>query len=222
MFDIGLIQAIQKLSSPVLGLVLSVVHAARQPLRACWCFLRVLGRRQAWGASDGHFPRIDVAQRPDQRVLMLPLRVPIWCGSCPTRGGPGFPSGHVQGTVTVWGYLALAFARRWLTWLAAALIVLMCISRLYLGLHFPADVLGGLVLGLVLVLFYHWVTLRHAAGKWQSGGASLAVFVPVLLYPLYQSSAAEQIIGFFIGFFTADLFACVAPFEPRVSPAASG
>lgn len=222
MFDIGLIQAIQKLSSPVLDwffrlftqlgshyaymLVLPFVY---------WVVDRRVGRR-----LTGIFLASMWLNGLIKEYWMLPRPSPDLVRVLSDEGGPGFPSGHVQGTVTVWGYLALAFARRWLTWLAAALIVLMCISRLYLGLHFPADVLGGLVLGLVLVLFYHWLTLRPRRREMAIGWRIFwAVFVPVLLYPLYQSSAAEQIIGFFIGFFTADLFAWrVAPFEPRVSP----
>ena len=37
----------------------------------------------------------------------------------------GFPSLHTQNAVVVWGYLAYAFKRRWLYWLAAVLIILI-------------------------------------------------------------------------------------------------
>jgi membrane-associated phospholipid phosphatase len=59
----------------------------------------------------------------------------------------GFPSGHVA-TTAAWA-LGLAWTRRnpWQTGAAAAWIALMALSRLYLGRHFPADVVGGLVVG---------------------------------------------------------------------------
>ncbi len=67
----------------------------------------------------------------------------------------GVPSGHAQISTGVWGMLA-AGVRRWWAWLVSGIVVLLIsLSRLYLGVHFPHDVLlgwiaGGLVLWLVL------------------------------------------------------------------------
>jgi membrane-associated phospholipid phosphatase len=59
----------------------------------------------------------------------------------------GFPSGHVA-TTAAWA-LGLAWSRRksWHLGVAATWVALMALSRMYLGRHFPADVLGGLVVG---------------------------------------------------------------------------
>ena len=59
----------------------------------------------------------------------------------------GFPSGHVAATAA-WA-LGLAWSGRkwWQLGAAAAWIFLMAFSRMYLGRHFPADVIGGLVVG---------------------------------------------------------------------------
>jgi undecaprenyl-diphosphatase len=67
-----------------------------------------------------------------------------------------FPSGHAMSAAIVYatvGYLAARLQkRRWARWLTLAfamvLIVLICASRVYLGVHYPTDVLAGLVLGL--------------------------------------------------------------------------
>ena len=72
-----------------------------------------------------------------------------------------FPSGHAMSGAIVYatvGYLAARLQRRrwarWLTMLLAfAMIVLICLSRLYLGVHYPSDVLAGLVLGLAWAAF---------------------------------------------------------------------
>ncbi len=57
----------------------------------------------------------------------------------------GAPSGHAQIAIGVWGMLA-ASLRKWWGWLIAILIILLIgISRLYLGVHFPHDVILGLV-----------------------------------------------------------------------------
>jgi membrane-associated phospholipid phosphatase len=61
----------------------------------------------------------------------------------------GFPSGHVA-TTAAWA-MGLAWSRRksWQLGVAAAWVALMALSRMYLGRHFPADVLGGLVVAIV-------------------------------------------------------------------------
>jgi len=69
----------------------------------------------------------------------------------------GFPSGHAQNSVSLWGLLAAKMHRRW-AW-AAAIVLAFCIglSRLYLGVHFPTDVLVGWLVGaLVLWVFLRW------------------------------------------------------------------
>jgi membrane-associated phospholipid phosphatase len=75
-------------------------------------------------------------------------------------GGGGLPSGHTQNAVVVWGYLA-AQARRKAWWLAAGfLMVAIPVSRLYLGVHFPTDLIGGYLLGAVILILF----LRLAPG----------------------------------------------------------
>ncbi len=71
----------------------------------------------------------------------------------------GFPSGHSSGAIAVWGGLAVVFRKRALGWLAPLMVLLIVFSRLYLGVHFLADVLGGAVLG-GLVLFGAWALWR--------------------------------------------------------------
>jgi membrane-associated phospholipid phosphatase len=98
--------------------------------------------------------------------------------------GGGLPSGHAQNAVVVWGYLAVQFRRSWLWCLAGLLIVFISLSRLYLGLHFPTDLLGGYLLGAALLLLYVWLEpgveswLKKQGLVWQLG---LALFIPLLL-----------------------------------------
>ena len=76
------------------------------------------------------------------------------------ESGFSFPSGHSVNAVAFYGaLLVLAFfylRRRWLKAILllvlAAEIVLLPISRVYLGVHFPSDVTAGLLLGLVVML----------------------------------------------------------------------
>lgn len=74
--------------------------------------------------------------------------------------GYGFPSGHAQHGAAFWGLLAAAQRSRSFTWAVGVLVALIGFSRLYLGLHFLADVLGGLAIGTALLLLF----LRLGAG----------------------------------------------------------
>lgn len=68
------------------------------------------------------------------------------------EGSFGMPSGHAQNALAVWGILALQ--RRRMAWgiLLGALILAISLSRLYLGVHFPSDVIGGWLVGAIVLL----------------------------------------------------------------------
>ncbi|QKS72155.1 phosphatase PAP2 family protein [Paenalkalicoccus suaedae] len=62
-----------------------------------------------------------------------------------------FPSGHAQGSTTLWAYIAAVVRKPWFYAFAAVLILLIAVSRLYTGLHWPLDVLAGIALGVAFV-----------------------------------------------------------------------
>jgi undecaprenyl-diphosphatase len=72
-----------------------------------------------------------------------------------------FPSGHAMSAAIVYSTVAYLAARlqkrrwaRWLTMLAAfTLIALIAVSRLYLGVHYPSDVVAGITIGLAWASF---------------------------------------------------------------------
>jgi len=80
----------------------------------------------------------------------------------------GFPSAHATTAAALFGFLAVLIARelrprgRLITYTAAgALIVLIAVSRVYLGVHWLSDALGGLTLGLAWAALLGIAYRRH-------------------------------------------------------------
>ena len=68
--------------------------------------------------------------------------------------GPAMPSGHTARAFAVAALLASTVRPRWGA-LALGLAAMVGISRIYLGLHWPSDVLAGALLGIVLAAGMH-------------------------------------------------------------------
>ena len=82
---------------------------------------------------------------------------PYWLGNVKAMGDEpsyGIPSTHASNTLPVWGLIALHMKKTWMWVFTILLLLLIGLSRSYLGMHFPQDVLGGWLLGLVMLLLY--------------------------------------------------------------------
>lgn len=66
----------------------------------------------------------------------------------------GLPSNHAQLALVLWSYLAITLKKRWAWLLAVILILCVSVSRLYLGVHFAGDVLGGWIIGAIVLLAF--------------------------------------------------------------------
>ena len=92
---------------------------------------------------------------------------PYWIGDVKGMGvetSYGIPSTHASDSLSVWSYLAYRIKKRWLWITAIALILLISFSRLYLGVHFPHDVLFGWMIGLVVL--YLFIKNEGKVGDW--------------------------------------------------------
>ena len=82
--------------------------------------------------------------------------------------GPSFPTGHVMAAIALWGLLPVVVAlytrRRAIWWatvgVSAALIAGIAASRVYLGVHWFSDVVGGLIVGTFFLLAVDKVLVR--------------------------------------------------------------
>jgi len=82
---------------------------------------------------------------------------PYWLGTVKGIGSDpyyGLPSTHALNSMGGWGFLAAKWRKRLFTIFAVIIIFLIGYSRLYLGVHFPHDVLLGWLLGAGLLFLF--------------------------------------------------------------------
>ena len=77
-----------------------------------------------------------------------------------------FPSGHTCAAFACCLTWARFAARRWVKVLCLALAVLMGLSRLYVGVHFPSDVIAGCAVGCLCALLA-WAVQGKAETMWR-------------------------------------------------------
>lgn len=86
--------------------------------------------------------------------------------------GYSFPSGHSQSALGTFGAIAATSKNKWVKGVCIALCVLVPLSRMYLGVHTPADVLVGAGMALALVwLLRRWI---------MEGDRGMLVLIPLL------------------------------------------
>jgi len=125
----------------------------------------------------------------------------------------GFPSGHSSIAIAFWGALAFLFRKRWVVGLSIALMLLIPLSRIYLGVHFLADVVGGITLGAIILAIFYRIVLKpqqlkpflakdHYTIGLNSITATLLLppflFIPILSPRIYILLAF--MLGFSLGF----------------------
>lgn len=113
----------------------------------------------------------------------------------------GFPSAHALGTTVVFGLLAhisRVGTRTQRYVFAATLVGLVSLSRIVLGVHYPGDVLGGIVIGLA----YLAVVLRYTEGRPMAAFAialGLAVLMAAIAPNEYTTATLGGSLGALIG-----------------------
>ena len=71
-----------------------------------------------------------------------------------TATGHSFPSGHTQTATTFWMSMIVQFKKVWIYVVGILMILGAGISRLYLAVHWPMDVIAGWIFGIILSIFF--------------------------------------------------------------------
>jgi membrane-associated phospholipid phosphatase len=115
----------------------------------------------------------------------------------------GWPSGHSQIAVTLWGLLAYELKNKWITVGAISTIILIAFSRMYLGVHDLGDVFAGLLIGAIILYVWHYAVINNWYEKLtKKHWFVLIILFQLILYISYPSHEGHELSIWFLGVMT--------------------
>ena len=150
--ELEILRTIQKIANPFLDVLFQIITMFGEDSLAIvvmaviyWNYDKKFGEYIAYSALtsasiNGMIKNIFKVKRPIGEEGIRSLRTE-------TAGGYSFPSGHSQGAASFYGAVAVYLRKKWVSILCIITILAVGFSRMYLGVHWPKDVVGGILLG---------------------------------------------------------------------------
>ena len=165
-----------------------------------WLYDKKLGERLGYigitsAVLNGALKGIFMEKRPFQHEGYENLKA--FSGSDGATG-TSFPSGHSQNSGTIFTVFYKWFKKNWLKKVCIALIIIVPISRIILGVHFPHDVIVGSVLGISVALTMDYLLNKYAGKEIYVYIGSALVFLPFMF--ISKTDSFYKIYGLLIGF----------------------
>lgn len=127
--------------------------------------------------------------------------------------GYSFPSGHAQLAGFFYTGIALLYRRPWLTVVSIIAVLGICLCRVYLGVHYPHDVIGGVGLGGGIATALYWRKSTVSTTDWPFR-YWLAGVLPIVMIAILPEFEMLKVAGLAVGVLTA--------FKPNQLPAPRG
>ena len=112
----------------------------------------------------------------------------------------GWPSGHAQIAVTLWGLIAIEFKNNWLTTFCVLMIGLVSFSRMYLGVHDIGDVFAGLLIGTIILTVWQLASI-YKFNDFLSNKLWIVIILlsQIIYYLSYPSHINHEPSAWFLG-----------------------
>jgi membrane-associated phospholipid phosphatase len=193
-WGLDLIRAVQSYANPGLTAFMKLItnfggaaaYLALLPL-IFWCYDEEKGIRLGLAVMVSVWINLGLK-------FLLDQPRPFWPAFDPsvgiiTESANGLPSGHAQISLTLWVIAASWIGKKWAYITAVLVSLLVGFSRLYLGVHFPTDLLGGWILGALVLWGYFSLSgriknlLLRGGPRFQMIASAAAAFVMILYRP---------------------------------------
>ncbi|WP_341529038.1 phosphatase PAP2 family protein [Nostoc sp. UHCC 0302] len=161
--DQGILLAIQKLHTPLFDRIMLGVTSLADPLTL---LVICLGLEINWEYYNHHWEATTLSLATAGAIGLNYLLKVIFGRARPALwnhiidvGQHSFPSGHAMVSIVIYGFIAYILTQQFPQWkkqisaLTVILIIAVGFSRLYLGVHWPTDILAGYAIGLVWLIF---------------------------------------------------------------------
>lgn len=178
-----IIRAIQSVASPPLDVIFEIITIFGEELVILpiilfiyWCFNKEMGYWLCWCLSFGNLlvnsiKGVMKVERPIGVEGIRTLRES-------TATSYSFPSGHTNASANFFTGIARAVNRRRFWIIAFVLPAFVGLSRLYLGVHWPMDVVAGYVIGISVPLLLWFIYRKYAKYKPLLFLISTSLFLP--------------------------------------------
>ena len=217
--ELEIIKAVQSIESDFLTALMECITFFGEPLIIVfmfsfiyWCVDSKNGRLTAFAllcsiCVNGAIKDIFKMPRPIGQPGIKSYRVH-------TATGFSFPSGHTQSISSMCFSAAMCLKKRFLWVCGTILTILVGVSRVYLGVHYPKDVLIGAVLGIIIPFIIVKLDKKIKNSSFLYIGACL-FFLPFLLFLNVSEDfikAFALLCGFAVSFFLEkSLFTFIQP-----------
>lgn len=200
--ELDILRAIQSIGNPSLDVLFQLITILGEQtiivvimVSIYWSYDKVLGEYIVYSSLTGVLVNNSIKdifkmQRPIGEDGIRSLRVE-------TATGYSFPSGHTQQATTFYGSLFMYTKKKWLYILSIIVITLVGFSRMYLGVHYPKDVLFGVIFGVLTIIITNYL-FKRINNKLLLYTITFIVFLPALTFA--RSSDFIKGLGTFLGF----------------------
>ena len=200
--ELDILRAIQSIANPFLDVLFQLITILGEQtiivvimVSIYWSYDKVLGEYIVYSSLTGVLVNNSIKdifkmQRPIGEDGIRSLRVE-------TATGYSFPSGHTQQATTFYGTLFMYTKKKWLYILSIIVITLVGFSRMYLGVHYPKDVLFGVIFGVLTIIITNYL-FKRINNKLLLYTITFIVFLPALTFA--RSSDFIKGLGTFLGF----------------------
>ena len=200
--ELSILHFIQRFATPLLDNVFLAITVLGEPVAILvpilviyYCYNKKMGLFLAFSSLTSQGVNAGVKALVGRG---LPIGQPgIRSLRTQTAGGSSMPSGHTQGAVTLLYSIYKFVKQKSMLAVAVVIGVAVALSRLYLGLHWPTDVVAGFLLAMLVseVCYRLFITTKRPWLLFTVAAAALFL----LAWPTKGSAAFYKLTGAFVG-----------------------